>query len=166
MLFHLRAPVRSERRASEDETTPDGPDMLKDARGARRDRVAPDFTGMRVLLVDGRDDRLARVLARDGHEVLTAENPGSAIRLSGVFDPEVVVVVGDSCRGLRQVAPTAGIIALVAGQDVGERVTALQTGADDCLASPWSEAELRARVRAMGRRRARVWGYAASSSPV
>jgi DNA-binding response OmpR family regulator len=83
------------------------------------------------------------------------------MRLSGVFDPEVIVVVGDSCRDLRRAAPSAGIIALVPGQDATERVTALQSGADDCLASPWSDAELRARVRAMGRRRARVWRCAA-----
>jgi two-component system, OmpR family, response regulator len=123
-------------------------------------------SGMRVLLVDPRDDRLARLLARDGHDVLSTEATESATRLSGVFDPEVVVVVGASCHDLRRAAPDAGIIALVAGQDVAERVTALQDGADDCLASPWSEAELRARVRAMGRRRARVWGFQASGSPV
>ncbi|HTU85741.1 MAG TPA: hypothetical protein VMF57_09225 [Solirubrobacteraceae bacterium] len=121
-------------------------------------------SGLRVLLVDGRDDRLARLLARDGHDVLNAEAPESALRLSAVFDPEVIVVVGASCGDLRRAAPDAGIIALVAGQDVAERINALQDGADDCVASPWSDAELRARVRAMGRRRARVWGCAVSSS--
>ena|ERR1700733_6618947 len=130
-----------------------------------KDAPAIDFTGMRVLLVgDRRDAQLARVLARDGHDVLSTEDPAEAIRLSGVFDPEVIVVVGASCRDLRHAAPSAGIIALVPGQDVAERVTALQSGADDCLASPWSDAELRARVRAMGRRRARVWRWAAAGS--
>jgi|ERR1700733_12588553 two-component system OmpR family response regulator len=127
-----------------------------------KDAPTTDFTEMRVLLVgDRRDAQLARVLARDGHDVLSTEGPVEAMRLSGVFDPEVIVVVGDSCRDLRRAAPSAGIIALVPGQDATERVTALQSGADDCLASPWSDAELRARVRAMGRRRARVWRCAA-----
>jgi two-component system, OmpR family, response regulator len=128
---------------------------------------AHDFTGMRVLLIgERRAEQLARVLARDGHEVLSAEAPEAGIRLSGVFDPDVIVIVGDSCRELRRAAPSAGIIALVLGQDVAERVDALQAGADDCLASPWSDAELRARVRAMGRRRARVWRCAAAGSSV
>jgi DNA-binding response OmpR family regulator len=139
-----------------------------DTRGAPpREAAAPAFTGMRVLLVgERRDDQIARILTRDEHEVLSAEDPEAAVRLSVVFDPEVIVVVGDAGPDLRRVAPSAGIIALVPSQDVAERVTALQAGADDCLASPWSDAELRARVRAMGRRRARVWRFTAAGSAV
>jgi DNA-binding response OmpR family regulator len=121
---------------------------------------------MRVLLVgERREEQLARVLAHDGHDVLSVDAPEAVMRLSGVFDPEVVVFVGASCRELRRAVPAAGIIALVRGQDVEERIGALQAGADDCLASPWSDAELRARVRAMGRRRARVWRYSPATSP-
>lgn len=141
--------------------------MREELDGHRRAGAAPDFTGMRVLLVgERRDEQLARVLARDGHEVLSAETAEAAIRLSRVFDPEVIVVVGDACHDLRHAAPSAGIVALVRGQDVAERINALQAGADDCLASPWSDAELRARVRAMGRRRARVWRCAAAGSSI
>jgi DNA-binding response OmpR family regulator len=144
---------------------PEEPDMREETDDPRRSGPAPDFTGMRVLLIgEHRAEQLARALACDGHDVLSAEAP-EAIRLSGVFDPDVIVLVGDSCRELRQAAPSAGIIALVPGPDVAERVNALQAGADDCLASPWSDAELRARVRAMGRRRARVWPYAVAGSP-
>jgi PleD family two-component response regulator len=151
-------------RAIEDEAMRQEPDT-RDA--AARNAVARDFTGMRVLLVgERRDDQIARILARDEHEVLSAEDPEAAVRLSAVFDPEVIVVVGAAGPDLRRVAPSAGIIALVPGQNVAERVSALQAGADDCLASPWSDAELRARVRAMGRRRARVWQFTAAGSAV
>jgi DNA-binding response OmpR family regulator len=143
------------------------PEPQEEREAPRQDAAAPAFTGMRVLLVgESGAERLARVLARDGHDVLSADAPEAAIRLGGVFDPDVIVFVGESCRELRRAVPSAGIIALVAGQDVAERVNALQAGADDCLASPWNEAELRARVRAMARRRARVWRCAAAGSSV
>jgi two-component system, OmpR family, response regulator len=130
-----------------------------------RDMAAADFTGMRVLLVgERRDEQLARAVARDGHDVLSVDSAEEAIRLGGVFVPDVVVFIGASCRDVRRALPGAGIIALVLGQDVEERISALQAGADDCLASPWSDAELRARVRAMGRRRARVWPCSAAAS--
>lgn len=132
---------QEERRTPEDAHIPDA------------DGSHPGAAGLRVLLVDGRsEDNLARVLSRDGHEVLTADAQARAIRLLSVFDPEVIVFVGDSCRELRLAAPNAGIIALVQGQSVAERLTALEAGADDCVASPWSDIELRARVLAMGRR--------------
>jgi two-component system, OmpR family, response regulator len=141
--------------------------MLEQTEDPCRGAAPPDFTGMRVLLVtDRRDEQLACALARDGHDVLSVDAPEAAIRLTSVFAPEVIVFVGTSCRDVRRAVPAAGIIALVRGQDVEERISALQAGADDCLASPWSDAELRARVRAMGRRRARVWqSIAASSTP-
>ncbi len=138
--------------------------MLERTEDLPRDTPAADFTGMRVLLVgERREEQLARVLARDGHDVLSVDEP-EAIRLGGVFAPDVIVFVGASCGELRRAVPAAGIIALVRGQDVEERISAFQTGADDCLASPWSDAELRARVRAMGRRRARVWQFSPASS--
>jgi DNA-binding response OmpR family regulator len=138
--------------------------MPQQTEDRRREAAPPEFTGMRVLLVaERRDDQLARVLASDGHDVLSVDAPEAAMRLSGVFAPEVIVFVGAACGDVRAAVPAAGIIALVRGQDVEERIRALQAGADDCLASPWSDAELRARVRAMGRRRARVWQYAAAA---
>jgi two-component system, OmpR family, response regulator len=139
--------------------------MLERTENCCREAAPPGFTGMRVLLVTDRcDEQLARALARDGHDVLSVDAPEAAIGLSTAFAPEVIVFVGTSCRDVRSAVPAAGIIALVRGQDVEERISALQAGADDCLASPWSDAELRARVRAMGRRRARVWQCSAASS--
>ena len=89
-----------------------------------RDTPAADFTGMRVLLVgERREEQLARVLARDGHDVLSVDEP-EATRLGGVFAPDVIVFVGASCRELRRAVPAAGIIALVRGQDVEERISA------------------------------------------
>jgi two-component system, OmpR family, response regulator len=140
--------------------------MFDQTEDRRPEDDPPALPGMRVLLVgERRDEQLARVLAHDGHDVLSVEAPEAAIR-GGVFAPEVIVFVGTSCRDVRRAIPAAGIIALVRGQDVDERIGALGAGADDCLASPWSDAELRARVRAMGRRRARVWHGAGDGSLV
>ena len=134
-----------------DRWTPDG------AASRQLDAIQPGLTGLRVLLVDGRsDDSLARLLSRDGHDVLTADAPALAIRLISVFDPEVIVFVGDPYPDLRHAAPHAGIIALLAGDGVVERLAAFEAGADDCLASPWSDLELRARVLAIGRRYSRT----------
>jgi two-component system, OmpR family, response regulator len=117
---------------------------------------------MRVLLLDERNaDRLAGLLACDGHDVRAADAPPAAIRLIDGFDPEVIVMADGSFGELRRAAPRAGIIALVLGLDARDRIAALHAGADDCLASPWSDAELKARVRAMGRRRERFWSCAA-----
>jgi two-component system OmpR family response regulator len=57
------------------------------------------------------------------------------------------------CSALRERRFTAPILMLTALDDVRDRITGLDRGADDYLAKPFSMDELRARVRALGRRR-------------
>jgi two-component system, OmpR family, response regulator len=57
------------------------------------------------------------------------------------------------CSALRKRGYGSPILMLTALDDVRDRITGLDRGADDYLAKPFSMDELRARVRALGRRR-------------
>jgi two-component system OmpR family response regulator len=57
------------------------------------------------------------------------------------------------CSALRSKGFSAPILMLTALDDISDRITGLDRGADDYLAKPFSMDELRARVRALGRRR-------------
>ena len=57
------------------------------------------------------------------------------------------------CSALRARGFNAPILMLTALDDVSDRVNGLDRGADDYLAKPFAMAELRARVRALQRRR-------------
>lgn len=118
---------------------------------------------MRILVVDD-DARLARSLARglaaegyatdvalDGDEArwMITENPYDAI----VLDVMLPGVGGhDLCRELRSAGNWSPILMLTARTGEGEEVHALDTGADDFLAKPFSFAVLSARIRALVRR--------------
>jgi two-component system OmpR family response regulator len=56
------------------------------------------------------------------------------------------------CRELREQRNWAGVLMLTARDAVEDRVTGLNSGADDYLVKPFSFAELVARVRALARR--------------
>lgn len=57
------------------------------------------------------------------------------------------------CSRLRGKGFSAPILMLTALDDISDRITGLDRGADDYLAKPFSMDELRARIRALGRRR-------------
>lgn len=117
---------------------------------------------MRILVVE--DDEVvqsavARALRADGHAVTTASDLACARELvvSGVdlivLDLRLPDGFGlDLCRELRRDGATAPILVLTALSQVARRVEGLDAGADDFLAKPFALAELRARVRALGRR--------------
>lgn len=120
---------------------------------------------MRVLVVD--DDRelldlLVRALERDGHVVVAAATASDARAAIGSRDADVMVLdigLPDGsglalCREIRAMGSDVPILVLTARAAVGERVEGLDAGADDFLGKPFALAELRARVRALGRRRA------------
>jgi len=117
---------------------------------------------MRVLVIDDEAEVrsvVARALRADGHAVATAEDLESArervvegtdlivldLRLPDGFGLEL-------CRELRADGSTVPILLLTALSQVALRVEGLDAGADDFLAKPFAIAELRARVRALGRR--------------
>jgi two-component system OmpR family response regulator len=56
------------------------------------------------------------------------------------------------CRRLRQAGRWAPVLLLTARTDVRDRITGLDSGADDYLAKPFSFSELAARLRALIRR--------------
>jgi DNA-binding response OmpR family regulator len=119
---------------------------------------------VRVLIVDD-DPELAqllqRSLEREGHVISVAGSASSA-RAALTEDHDVVVLdIGlpdgsgiELCRELRQADRSESILLLTAQSAVAQRVAGLDAGADDYLVKPFAVAELRARVRALGRRRA------------
>ncbi|NOY90569.1 MAG: response regulator transcription factor [Deltaproteobacteria bacterium] len=118
---------------------------------------------MRVLVVDDDPELaelLSQALARDGHRVDVAGSLAAArdamTRQHDVLVLDVGLPDGSGlslCRELRQAANATPILVLTARSGVAERVEGLDAGADDYLAKPFALAELRARVRALARRR-------------
>lgn len=119
---------------------------------------------MRVLVIDDDPDVrsvVARALEKDGHALLTASTLQAA--RNAVHDGVDLVVLDlglpdgrgiELCRELREDGSSLPILILTANSQVATRVEGLDAGADDFLAKPFAVAELRARVRALGRRRA------------
>lgn len=117
---------------------------------------------MRVLVIDDEEDVrsvVTRALKADGHAVSTAADLITA--RERVFDGADLIVLDlrlpdgfglDLCRELRTDGSTIPILLLTALSQVALRVQGLDAGADDFLAKPFAVAELRARVRALGRR--------------
>jgi two-component system copper resistance phosphate regulon response regulator CusR len=118
---------------------------------------------VRVLLVE--DEReLASVIEagfRDHHiEVVTAETFQEGSRRASLAQFAVliidVMIPGgngfDLCRRLRQRGDTTPVLMLTARAAIEDRVTGLDSGADDYLTKPFAFQELVARVRALARR--------------
>lgn len=120
---------------------------------------------MRVLVIeDNLETRelVARALALDGQAVTGVGDADEALRVIGSVEPEVIVLdlglPGTSglelCQELRRRGHETPLLILTAQGAVSCRVECLDAGADDFLPKPFAIAELRARVRALGRRRA------------
>jgi two-component system, OmpR family, response regulator len=118
---------------------------------------------MRVLVVDDHEevlDLVTRALARDGHSVLTARTEREASEATALNAVDLIVLdlglpdgSGQAlCRALRRSGNAAPILVLTAQSAIASRVECLDAGADDYLSKPFAVAELRARVRALGRR--------------
>jgi DNA-binding response OmpR family regulator len=120
---------------------------------------------MRLLIAD--DDRalgsfLARGLEQDGHEVRVVTDGQMAMDAAESDLPEMALLdlnlprrdgteVLEFLRSLTQDLP---ILILTARQEPETRLKCLEMGADDFMQKPFSFAELRARCRALMRRRA------------
>ena len=125
--------------------------------------VEPDQTGGRVLVVeDDTDiaDVLRRSLRNEGYEVRTSADGVDALDVAAGFVPDLVVLdLGlprldgiEVCRRLREEGDVP-ILMLTARTETEDRVTGLDSGADDYLAKPFERQELLARIRALLRRR-------------
>ena len=120
-----------------------------------------------ILVVDD-DRRLAasirRALAYEGYRVSLAVDGPSALKMARDSIPDLVVldvmlpgIDGiEVCRRLREGSETLPILMLTARDSIGDRVTGLDSGADDYLVKPFAYDELVARVRALLRRVAPV----------
>jgi two-component system, OmpR family, KDP operon response regulator KdpE len=124
----------------------------------------------RVLIVDD-EPQILRTLAitirASGYEVMTAGTAAQALAVAGLHRPDLVVLdlgLPDQdgicvIRGLR--AWTGVPIIVLSGRTgSGDKVAALDAGADDYLTKPFGIEELLARLRAV-RRRASTAGRAA-----
>jgi two-component system, OmpR family, response regulator MprA len=117
----------------------------------------------RILLVD--DDTkilelLQRGLAYEGFEVSTATDGETGLAAARTHRPHLVLLDiampgpdgFELCRQLRRQEFDTAVIMLTARDDVHDKVSALNLGADDYVAKPFSFDELVARVRAVLRR--------------
>lgn len=118
---------------------------------------------MRVLVVEDEVDlanAIARGLRRDGLAVDVALDGAEALEKATVHPYDVVLldrdlpaVHGDQvCRELIAAGLDCRILMLTAAAAVDDRIDGLDLGADDYLAKPFDFGELRARLRALGRR--------------
>jgi DNA-binding response OmpR family regulator len=104
---------------------------------------------------------LVRALERDGHVVMavaTATAARAALREAGADVVVLDLALPDGngvelCRELREGRDLVPVLMLTAHSEIEMRVDSLDAGADDFLGKPFAVAELRARVRALGRRR-------------
>ena len=129
-------------------------------------------TPKRVLVVDDDPDLrqfLHDELAADGHACAASGSASQALNRLRAEAWDLVLLDWslpdfsglELCRSLRQTGNWTPVLMLTAHDDVAERVAALDAGADDYLAKPFSIAELRARVRAHLRRGCQESGTAA-----
>lgn len=119
--------------------------------------------GGRVLVIEDDEeivDVLRRTLRAEGYEVRATEEGADGLQLSTEFLPDLVVLdLGlpdmdglEVCARLREGGGEVPILMLTARAETDDRVTGLDSGADDYLVKPFERAELLARIRALLRR--------------
>ena len=118
---------------------------------------------MRVLLAED-DARLGKLtkymMEQNGIQVEWVKRGDEIVEYANYDDYDVLVLDWmmpgesgvDACTRLRENGYEKAILILTARDDVADRVTGLDAGADDYLVKPFEFAELLARLRALGRR--------------
>jgi len=116
----------------------------------------------RILVIED-EARIAQFVERgliyEGYRVNVARDGQAGLAIARDNPPDLVILDWmlpgldglEVCKRLRA-ASDVPILMLTAKDDVSDRVTALDTGADDYLVKPFSVDELMARVRALFRR--------------
>ena len=118
---------------------------------------------MRVLIIEdepGIVRMLERGLAAHGHRCVSAENGEEGMRLAEDETVELVLLDimlpgldgQEVLKRLRARRPGLPVIMLTARDELGDKVSALDSGADDYLTKPFAFEELIARIRALTRR--------------
>ena len=119
---------------------------------------------LRILIVEDEvsiANAVKAALAADGHAPDVVGDGLEALDWAKAYPYDLlildVVLPGldgfTVCQSVRAGGFSGPILMLTALDDVHDRITGLDRGADDYLAKPFSMGELRARVRALGRRR-------------
>ena len=106
-------------------------------------------------------DAVKVAVAADGHAADIVGDGRHALEWASTYPYDLVILDVilpgldgfAACAALRRDGYAGGILMLTALDDVHDRITGLDQGADDYLAKPFSMGELLARVRALGRRR-------------
>ncbi len=118
---------------------------------------------MRILLVEDDSEQLEPIqaaLSQAGHIVDGVEDGAIAQWILSQKDYDLLIldwmlpeISGlDLCRLYRQAGKTAPVLMLTAKDTLLDKVTGLDSGADDYVVKPTDVFELLARVRALGRR--------------
>lgn len=120
------------------------------------------MSGERVLVVDDEPQirrALRTALTGNGYEVTTADGGGAALETIAAWQPDIVVLdlVMPGFDGFAVLRDLRGwsdvpVIVLSARGQEGDKVAALDLGADDYLTKPFGIGELLARLRALARR--------------
>lgn len=120
------------------------------------------MSGERVLVIED-ESRIAQFIERgliyEGYRVSVARDGKSGLATARDNPPDLVILDWmlpgldglEVCKRLRA-ASDIPILMLTAKDDVKDRVTGLDAGADDYLVKPFSVDELLARIRALFRR--------------
>lgn len=132
--------------------------------GAKGHPLAQQVTPLKVLIADDNPtDRmiLARLVARLGHEVVSAENGLEALVQFSVQRPDLVLLdalmpVMDGFEAARRMKLQSGenlipIIFLTSLTDTGALVKCLEAGGDDFLTKPYNPVILQAKIQAFNR---------------
>jgi DNA-binding response OmpR family regulator len=118
---------------------------------------------VRILIIED-DEAIVRMLSRGlaahGHRLVSAENGEEGV--AAARDESVELVLLDIAlpgmdgqevlRRIRVSRPNLPVLMLTARDDLQNKVTALNAGADDYLTKPFAFEELLARIRALTRR--------------
>jgi DNA-binding response OmpR family regulator len=123
----------------------------------------PETPGARILIVEDEPPMrmaLRDMLAAERYRVLTANDGEAGLHQALEERPDLILLDvmlpkldGYAvCAELRRLEIAAPILMLTAKAQVHDRVTGLDSGADDYLVKPFSTDELLARVRALLRR--------------
>ncbi len=118
----------------------------------------------RILVVEDEPDirhEVERALLQEGYQVGVAADGDAALALAAAKTPDLaildILMPGlnglEVCRRLREDNPAVRILFLTALGGEVDKVRGLDAGADDYLAKPFSMPELKARIRALLRRR-------------
>jgi DNA-binding response OmpR family regulator len=131
--------------------------------GTKSDMKEKQMAGQHILLVED-EIKLARFieleLESEGYRVSVAHDGMSGLALVRESEPDLAILdwmlpglTGvELCRRLRATGIKIPVILLTAKDEVEDRVTGLDAGADDYLVKPFSIEELLARIRAHLRR--------------